>query len=139
MRCRPRSRPSSDCAPTPATWCWCPNGTRAIVHYLQNVARLARILRQTGLEVRIGSLSEEVREPTRIELPGGEMLMVEPLERRGGKVGVAGFIPCAMLLNNDLSAGIPDILRDLDDQIVCRRCRRDGPSAASQTILPPMT
>ena len=44
--------------------------------------------------------------------------MVEPLERRGGKVGVAGFIPCALLLNNDLSAGIPDILRDLDDQIV---------------------
>ena len=88
------------------------------VHYLANVARLARILRQTGLEVRIGSLSEEVREPTRIELPGGEVLMVEPLERRGGKVGVAGFIPCALLLNNDLSAGIPDILRDLDDQIV---------------------
>jgi len=88
------------------------------VHYLANVARLARILRQTGLEVRIGSLSDEVREPTRIELPGGEVLMVEPLERRGGKVGVAGFMPCALLLNNDLSAGIPDILRDLDDQIV---------------------
>ncbi len=88
------------------------------VHYLANVARLARILRQTGLEVRIGSLAEEVREPTRIELPGGEVLMVEPLERHGGKVGVAGFIPCALLLNNDLSAGIPDILRDLDDQIV---------------------
>ena len=88
------------------------------VHYLANVARLARILRQTGLEVRIGSLDEEVREPTRIELPGGEVLMVEPLVRHGGKVGVAGFIPCALLLNNDLSAGIPDILRDLDDQIV---------------------
>jgi len=88
------------------------------VHYLANVARLVRILRQTGLEVRIGSLSEEVLEPTRIELPGGEVLMVEPLERRGGKVGVAGFVPCALLLNNDLSAGIPDILRDLDDQIV---------------------
>jgi glutamate--cysteine ligase len=86
--------------------------------YLANVARLARILRQTGLEVRLGSLSEEVREPTRIELPTGETLLLEPLQRSGGKVGVAGFTPCALLLNNDLSAGIPAMLRDLDDQIV---------------------
>jgi glutamate--cysteine ligase len=86
--------------------------------YLANVARLARILRQTGLEVRIGSLSDEVREPTRIELPSGDVLMVEPLVRHGGKVGVADFTPCALLLNNDLSAGIPPILRGLDDQIV---------------------
>ncbi len=86
--------------------------------YLANVARLQRILRQTGLEVRIGSLSEEVREPTRIELPTGETLMLEPLVREGGKVGLAGFTPCAVLLNNDLSAGIPPILRDLDDQVL---------------------
>ena len=86
--------------------------------YLANVARLQRILRQTGLEVRIGSLSEEVREPTRIELPTGETLMLEPLVREGGKVGLAGFTPCAVLLNNDLSAGIPPILRDLEDQVL---------------------
>jgi len=86
--------------------------------YLANVARLQRILRQTGLEVRIGSLSEEVREPTRIELPTGETLMLEPLVRDGGKVGLAGFTPCAVLLNNDLSAGIPPILRDLEDQVL---------------------
>jgi glutamate--cysteine ligase len=88
------------------------------LYYLANVARLQRILRQTGLEVRIGSLSEEVREPTRIELPTGETLMLEPLVREGGKVGLAGFTPCAVLLNNDLSAGIPPILRDLDDQVL---------------------
>ncbi len=88
------------------------------VFYLANVARLQRILRQTGLEVRIGSLSEEVREPTRIVLPTGDTLMLEPLVREGGKVGLAGFTPCAVLLNNDLSAGIPPILRDLDDQVL---------------------
>jgi len=86
--------------------------------YLANVARLQRILRQTGLEVRIGSLSEEVREPARIELPTGETLMLEPLVRDGDKVGLAGFTPCAVLLNNDLSAGIPPILRDLEDQVL---------------------
>jgi glutamate--cysteine ligase len=86
--------------------------------YLANVARLARILRQTGLEVRLGSLSDEVKAPTRVELPSGEALLLEPLVRHGGKVGVAGFTPCALLLNNDLSAGIPPILRDLDDQVL---------------------
>jgi glutamate--cysteine ligase len=86
--------------------------------YLANVARLQRILRQTGLEVRIGTLSDEVKEPTRIELPSGDVLTVEPLVRQGDKIGVAGFTPCAVVLNNDLSAGIPPILRGLDDQVL---------------------
>jgi glutamate--cysteine ligase len=86
--------------------------------YLVNVARLARILRTTGLEVRIGSLSEDVRDATTIELPDGEQLRLEPLVREGNRVGVAGFSPCVVLLNNDLSAGTPPILRDLDDQVL---------------------
>jgi len=86
--------------------------------YLANVGRLVRILRQTGLEVRVGSLSEEIKEPTRIELPNGDALLVEPLLRQGSRVGVAGFTPCALLLNNDLSAGIPPILRDIEDQVL---------------------
>jgi glutamate--cysteine ligase len=87
-------------------------------YYLSNVARLARILRATGLEVRLGSLSDEVTAPTPITLADGESLLLEPLVRRHGRVGVDGFDPCAILLNNDLSAGIPAILRDIEDQVV---------------------
>jgi glutamate--cysteine ligase len=87
-------------------------------YYLSNVAQLVRILRATGLEVRIGSLSGEITEPTRIELAGGDALLLEPLELGKGRLGVAGFDPCAIVLNNDLSAGIPDVLRGLDDQVV---------------------
>ena len=86
--------------------------------YLLNVARLARILRTTGVEVRIGSLSDEVREPVTLELPEGERLRLEPIERTGNRVGVAGFSPCVVLLNNDLSAGTPAILRDLHEQVL---------------------
>jgi glutamate--cysteine ligase len=75
-------------------------------------------MRTTGVEVRIGSLSDEVREPVTLELPEGEHLRLEPLERNGNRVGVAGFSPCVVLLNNDLSAGTPDILRDLQDQVL---------------------
>lgn len=93
------------------------------VFYLTNVARLARILRTTGLNVRVGTLSAEVTAPTTISLPGSESLTIEPLVRNGNRVGVGepgkdGFDPCVVLLNNDLSAGIPDVLRDLDSQVL---------------------
>ena len=86
--------------------------------YLTNVARLVRILRQTGLEVRLGSLADDITQPTRIALEDGDELTIEPLVRDGDHLGVQGFNPCAILLNNDLSSGIPPILRGLDDQIV---------------------
>jgi glutamate--cysteine ligase len=93
------------------------NHTRNLF-YLQNVSRLQTILRQTGLNVRLGTLNPEITAPTDFSLPDGTALTVEPLVRSGNRLGLAGFDPCAILLNNDLSAGIPDILRGLDDQVL---------------------
>ncbi len=87
-------------------------------YYLQNVVRIAAMLRQTGLAVRLGSLNPEITAPTPVELGDGQVLTVEPLVRANGRVGLDGFDPCAILLNNDLSAGIPEILKDLQDQIL---------------------
>jgi glutamate--cysteine ligase len=84
--------------------------------YLQNVARLATIMRQAGLEVRIGSLIADLKSPTSIDVPGQSPLLLEPLLRTGNRLGLAGFDPCTILLNNDLSGGIPDILRGVDEQ-----------------------
>ncbi|MEY4591942.1 MAG: glutamate--cysteine ligase [Pseudomonadota bacterium] len=86
--------------------------------YLQNVAQLAAILRQTGLHVRLGSLSPEITQPTMVELSGGLTLRLEPLVRKGNRLGLVDFDPCAILLNNDLSAGIPEILQGLTEQVV---------------------
>jgi glutamate--cysteine ligase len=87
-------------------------------HYLQNVQRLMQIFRQTGLHVRLGSLSPDVTQPTPLALPDGNMLVVEPLVRsaNGRRVGLADFDPCTILLNNDLSAGIPGILENIHEQ-----------------------
>ncbi|MDR2636989.1 MAG: glutamate--cysteine ligase [Zoogloeaceae bacterium] len=93
------------------------NHTRNIP-YLQNLAQLATLLCQTGLEVRLGSLLPDLAAPRKIELPYGQSLLLEPLVRRGGQLGLADFSPCAILLNNDLSAGIPPILRGLEGQIL---------------------
>src|SRR5574343_82754 len=85
--------------------------------YLQNVAQIAAILKQTGLTVRIGTLLPEIDKPTTIELPNGASLLLEPLVRTPYRLGLDGFDPCAILLNNDLSAGIPDILQGLNEQV----------------------
>ncbi|MFZ3141016.1 glutamate--cysteine ligase [Polaromonas sp.] len=84
--------------------------------YLANVLQLKRIFHQAGLNVRFGSLSSEVKEPTTLELPNGESLLIEPLIRTDRRLGLKGFDPCTILLNNDLSAGIPGILEDLHEQ-----------------------
>ena len=86
--------------------------------YLQNVARVTQIFRQTGLNVRLGSLSDDVKEPTSIELPDGSSIILEPLVRsaNGRRLGLKNFDPCTVLLNNDLSAGIPAVLEGLTEQ-----------------------
>ena len=93
------------------------NHTRNLF-YLQNVAQIAAILRQTGLNVRLGSLLPEITRPTPVELPNGQSLLLEPLVRSEYRLGLDGFDPCAILLNNDLSAGIPEILRNLNEQFM---------------------
>jgi len=84
--------------------------------YLENVATLAAILRQTGLEVRLGSFLN--REKTELETASGKKLLLEPLQRNGLRLGVEGFDPCAILINNDLSAGVPEILQGLEEQVL---------------------
>ena len=86
--------------------------------YLQNVAQLSKIMRLTGLNVRLGSLSDEITEPTVLELTNGETLTLEPLERNGRRVTLdhGKFDPCTILLNNDLSGGQPLILENIREQ-----------------------
>jgi len=84
--------------------------------YLANVLQLKRIFHQAGLNVRLGSLSPDIKEPVTVPVPGGESLLIEPLIRTDRRLGLKDFDPCTILLNNDLSAGIPGILEDLHEQ-----------------------
>jgi glutamate--cysteine ligase len=93
------------------------NHTRNL-HYLQNVAVLKRILEGAGFTVRIGSLVPDLAGPIEVDTAAGEKLVLEPIQRRGNRVGVEGFDPCAVLLNNDLSGGIPAILRGIEQPVV---------------------
>ena len=86
--------------------------------YLANVLQLKRIFHQAGLNVRFGSLSPDIKEPTTVQLPDGESLVLEPLIRTDRRLGLKDFDPCTILLNNDLSAGIPGMLEDLHEQFL---------------------
>lgn len=90
--------------------------------YLENVATLRDLLLKAGYRVHIGTLIPEIREPTTIALElSGRELRYEPIERQGDRISVGGFTPCAVLLNNDLSSGVPPVLQGL-----------------AQTVLPPV-
>ncbi len=92
-----------------------PENTRD-TFYLSNLAQLQRIFYMAGLNVRLGSMSNDIKVPTTIELPGGEKVVLEPLIRTKRRLGLKNFDPCTILLNNDLSAGVPGIVEDLHEQ-----------------------
>ncbi len=85
--------------------------------YLQNVAQIVTILKQAGMRVRIGSLLPEITQATPIVLANGGTLLLEPLVRRGNRLGLTDFDPCVILLNNDLSSGAPEILKSLEQEV----------------------
>jgi len=86
--------------------------------YLENIAILMSLIAKAGFDVVIGSLIPGLSEPHHITLNSGSSLLLHPLIRTGDKLGVAGFVPDMILLNNDLSAGRPEILENLQQPIV---------------------
>ena len=91
--------------------------------YLSNVAELAKIMRQAGMDVRVGSISPEITAPTTLQTHDGQSLLLEPIVRKGNRLilknsELGDFDSCAILLNNDLSGGIPEILQNLEQDLI---------------------
>ena len=86
--------------------------------YLSSISQLRRVFHMAGLNVRIGSIDPEIKENTPIALPNGESILLEPVIRTGKRLGLKGFDPCTILLNNELTKGVPGILEELHEQYV---------------------
>ena len=80
--------------------------------YLENLAVLQDLIDKAGFEVRIGVI--DIDKPHSV-LDG--KLFFEPLLRQGNEVYVEDFVPQLVILNNDLSGGVPDILRGISQPI----------------------
>lgn len=92
-------------------------------YYLRNVLELVTIMKAAGLDVRVGSISPDITEPTLLEAHGNRTLLVEPVVRVGNRIKLINkelgdFDSCGILLNNDLSGGIPDILQNLEQDLI---------------------
>lgn len=86
--------------------------------YFESLAMLKNIFSQAGYEVRLGTMAESITEATTITLPSKEEIILEPLIRKNNQVGVSDFFSCCIVLNNDLSSGIPEILENLDQYVM---------------------
>lgn len=79
--------------------------------YLQNLADLQEILADKR-EVKIGTLISELKEKTKIDLENGGSIELHPLTKNADKIlTIDGFEPEIIMLNNDLTDGIPEILQ----------------------------
>lgn len=86
--------------------------------YWANVHTLLSILAEAGFVVRLGFLSPTLTERQDIQLPSGDSVTIYPLRRDGDRLHVDGFQPDLVLLNNDLSEGIPAILENVEQPII---------------------
>lgn len=110
----------------------CPEAHRLLIipenhtrntYYLRNVVELVNIMKAAGLDVRVGSISPEITEPTLLEAHDGQKLLLEPVVRVKNRIklinkDLGDFDSCAILLNNDLSGGIPDVLKNLEQDLI---------------------
>ena len=97
-------------------------------YYLRNVVELVNIMKAAGLDVRVGSINPEITEPTIFEAHDGQKLLLEPVIREKNRISLKActvngvdykaFDSCAVLLNNDLSGGVPDILKNLEQDVI---------------------
>jgi len=84
--------------------------------YLASVQRLVAVFTQAGLNVRLGALDPAVKQPLKLALAEGGELVLEPLLRTRGRLGLKNFDPCTILLNTELAQGVPKELQGLHEQ-----------------------
>ncbi len=85
--------------------------------YLESLATLRDIIHKGGYRVRIGAFGADMTGPRVHRLGPGRELTIDPLSRQGDKLQAGDFVPCLIILNNDLISGVPPLLRDLDQPI----------------------
>jgi len=101
--------------------------------YLANLAQLQRVFNMAGLNVRLGSIDPAVKKTTLLALPDEQTLTLEPVLRGKRRLGLKDFDPCTILLNNDLSAGVPGILEEIYEQYLLPPLHAGWPTRRKST------
>lgn len=86
--------------------------------YFDNLLALKRLLEEAGHEVRVLSLSPELRrDVTDVAVTGGTLALHRG-HRCEGRIVAGDFRPDLLLLNNDLTSGVPAELEGLDQPLL---------------------
>jgi glutamate--cysteine ligase len=101
--------------------------------YLDNLAQLQRIFNMAGLNVRLGSIDPALKKNTTLPLQSGGSITLEPVIRGKRRLGLKDFDPCTILLNNDLSAGVPGILEEIHEQYLLPPLHAGWPTRRKST------
>jgi glutamate--cysteine ligase len=88
------------------------------LYYWSNVKTLQRILENAGFEVYLGTVNQELLPEQDMVLETGESVVIKAIQRKDNKLFVGNVEPDLIILNNDLSDGIPDVLQDLQQLIL---------------------
>ncbi|MCH9758524.1 MAG: glutamate--cysteine ligase [Proteobacteria bacterium] len=90
------------------------NHTRNLA-YLDNVATLKQLIEMAGIHVKIGRIDGNT---TQVTSANGTVLEMDAVRKENGRLYCQDFMPCAVLLNNDLSNGVPPLLENIEIPIL---------------------
>lgn len=94
------------------------NHTRNL-YYLENLVVLTTLFEAAGKEVRLGSLAAVAGAPIELASQSGARLVQYPVQRDGVRLVLEdGFVPEVVVLNNDMTSGVPTILEGLAQPVL---------------------
>jgi glutamate--cysteine ligase len=94
------------------------NHTRNLA-YFDNLVTLLTLFKEAGIEAKIGSLIAPAGEVQNFTSASGIEFQQYPLIKNHNKLSLEnGFIPDLIIMNNDMTAGIPDILQNIEQPII---------------------
>ncbi len=85
--------------------------------YLDSLSVLFDIFSKAGFDIRIGSLDKKHQEVFTLNTHNGKTLTFHPIKRQQNRIITDNFSPCLILLNNDLSDGVPEELLNIEQWI----------------------
>lgn len=82
-------------------------------HYYESIAIFSHFFEKAGFEVKISQLLEDHTFSPKVD----NELKIYPIDREANLLILPDFIPCLVVLNNDLSSGVPALLEGIKQNI----------------------
>lgn len=104
----------------------CPDAVRVLIvpenhtrnpAYFESISTLQELLIQSGYDTRVGTLNPDITEPTEFPVGPDRTIELIPLHKENDRLLAGDFDPCVVLLNNDLSEGVPELLLGISQVI----------------------